>query len=319
MELFLNFVLLIVGMVLLIKGADFFVEGSSNVAKYFKIPSLIIGLTLVSIGTSLPETSVSISSAIQNKPDLSFGNVFGSNIFNVLVVIGCCSLIKPMVVSKGIIKYDLPIYFGIIIVLTLFAFAFTPFVIVWYEALILFLIFLGYMTFVLYRAKKNPEPEVESTDSEPKKAKPMWLNIIFIIGGLAAIVFGGHLVVEHASSIARHFGMSELLVGLTIVAVGTSLPELVTSMVATKKGEVDIAVGNAIGSCIFNIILIVGLSGMISDIPLQPTSYIDLIIMSIAALLIFVFAFKKLKVNRIQGLILVLIYIAYLAFIIYRN
>lgn len=319
MELFVNFLLLILGMVLLIKGADFFVEGSSNVAKYFKIPSLIIGLTLVSIGTSLPETSVSVSSALQGKSDLSFGNVIGSNIFNVLVVIGCCSLIKPMVVSKGIIKFDIPIYVGIIALLAIFAFAITPFEIVWYEALILFLIFLGYMVFVVFRAKKNPEVEAETTEEETKKKKPMWLNIIFIIGGLAAIIVGGELVVKNASDIALYFGMSELLVGLTIVAVGTSLPELVTSMVATKKGEVDIAVGNAIGSCLFNIILILGLSGMINNITLQPSSYIDLIIMSVSVILIFLFSFKKLKVNRIQGLILVLTYVLYLAFVIYRN
>lgn len=315
MELFLNILFLLIGFVLLIKGADFFVEGSSQIAKYFKIPTLVIGLTLVSIGTSLPEISVSVSSAIANKTDLSFGNVIGSNIFNILVVLGLCATIKQIVVPKDAIKFDIPIYLGIIVVLVLFAFVFTPYQIVWYEALILFLIFLGYMTFIILRSRKdikNSEPE------EYCPARKMIWNVLFVIGGAVAIIFGGDFVVDSAAEIARAFNMSELLVGLTIIAVGTSLPELVTSMVAAKKGEVDIAVGNAVGSCIFNIVLILGLSGMISPIGIQQLAYIDLIIMTVAIVLTFVFSFKSKKINRWQGLILVAIYIGYLTYIILR-
>lgn len=315
MELFLNILFLLIGFVLLIKGADFFVEGSSQIAKYFKIPTLVIGLTLVSIGTSLPEISVSVSSAIANKTDLSFGNVIGSNIFNILVVLGLCATIKKIIVPKDAIKFDIPIYLGIIVVLVLFAFVFTPYQIVWYEALILFLIFLGYMTFIILRSRKdikNSEPE------EYVPARKMIWNVLFVIGGAVAIIFGGDFVVDSAAEIARAFNMSELLVGLTIIAVGTSLPELVTSMVAAKKGEVDIAVGNAVGSCIFNIVLILGLSGMISPIGIQQLAYIDLIIMTVAIVLTFVFSFKSKKINRWQGLILVAIYIGYLTYIILR-
>lgn len=315
MELFLNILFLLIGFVLLIKGADFFVEGSSQIAKYFKIPTLVIGLTLVSIGTSLPEISVSVSSAIANKTDLSFGNVIGSNIFNILVVLGLCATIKQIVVPKDAIKFDIPIYLGIIVVLVLFAFVFTPYQIVWYEALILFLIFLGYMTFIILRSRKdikNSEPE------EYVPARKMIWNVLFVIGGAVAIIFGGDFVVDSAAEIARAFNMSELLVGLTIIAVGTSLPELVTSMVAAKKGEVDIAVGNAVGSCIFNIVLILGLSGMISPIGIQQLAYIDLIIMTAAIVLTFVFSFKSKKINRWQGLILVAIYVGYLTYIILR-
>lgn len=315
MELFLNILFLLIGFVLLIKGAEFFVEGSSQIAKYFKIPTLVIGLTLVSIGTSLPEISVSVSSAIANKTDLSFGNVIGSNIFNILVVLGLCATIKKIIVPKDAIKFDIPIYLGIIVVLVLFAFVFTPYQIVWYEALILFLIFLGYMTFIILRSRKdikNSEPE------EYVPARKMIWNVLFVIGGAVAIIFGGDFVVDSAAEIARAFNMSELLVGLTIIAVGTSLPELVTSMVAAKKGEVDIAVGNAVGSCIFNIVLILGLSGMISPIGIQQLAYIDLIIMTVAIVLTFVFSFKSKKINRWQGLILVAIYIGYLTYIILR-
>lgn len=316
MEIFLAIVLLILGMVFLIKGADFFVEGSSQVAKAFKVPSLVIGLTLVSIGTSLPETSVSIVSAINNNSDLSFGNVVGSNIFNVLVVLGLCSAIMPMFVSKSVLRYDIPIYIAIIIVIALFGYVFSPFVIDRIEASILFVIFLAYLGFTIYRGIKNKDEVQEETEF---KKKPMWLNIVLIVLGLAGIIFGGDLVVDNASKLALSLGMSQLLVGLTIVAVGTSLPELVTSLVASRKGENDIAVGNAIGSCLFNIVGILSISGMISEIKLTENSYIDFIVMALAAILIFIFAFNTAKTKRWQGLVMLIFYIGYLSYIIIRN
>ncbi len=319
MEIFLEILFLIIGMVLLIKGADFFVEGSSAVAKALKVPSLIIGLTLVSIGTSLPELAVSITSSIAGKNDLSFGNVVGSNIFNILVVLGLCAAIMPLAVSNNVLKYDIPIYIGIAALIAVFAFGITPFVLTQWEAGVIFALFLLYLGFTIWRGLKGKDEAVEEEENENTKKRPMWLNIIFIIGGGAAIVFGGDFTVQSASKLATRLGMSELLVGLTIVAVGTSLPELITSLVASKKGENDIAVGNAVGSCIFNIVGILSITGMIHDVPLEALSYIDFIVMSLAIIFIFIFAFRSKKINRWQGILLVLMYAAYLTYIILRN
>ena len=324
MDIFINIVLLIVGMVLLVKGADFFVDGASDIAKKLGIPSLIIGLTLVSIGTSLPEASVSINAAITNSSDLSFGNVVGSNIFNSLFIIGICSIILPTVVSKDIMKFDIPILFIVMAVLALFSYAITPFKIDRWEAAILFIMFVCYITLAIYRAlkqrKENLNLEVETDNlNEPKKERKTWLSIIFTILGLAGVVGGGILTVDAAKKLALEFGMSELLVGLTIVAVGTSLPELVTSLVASKKGENDIAVGNVIGSNIFNIIFILGFSGMINPLGLNNNSYVDVIFMVLAIILIFIFALRKGKVNRIEGASLMIIYILYLTYTILRD
>ena len=324
MDIFINIVLLIFGMVLLVKGADFFVDGASDIAKKLGIPSLIIGLTLVSIGTSLPEASVSINAAITNSSDLSFGNVVGSNIFNSLFIIGICSIILPTVVSKDIMKFDIPILFIVMAVLALFSYAITPFKIDRWEATILFIMFVCYIALAIYRAlkqrKENLNLEVETeTLNEPKKERKTWLSIMFTILGLAGVVGGGILTVDAAKKLALEFGMSELLVGLTIVAVGTSLPELVTSLVASKKGENDIAVGNVIGSNIFNIIFILGFSGVINPLGLNNNSYVDVIFMVLAIILIFIYALRKGKVNRIEGASLMIIYILYLTYTILRD
>lgn len=325
MEYFINILLLIVGMVLLVKGADFFVGGASDIAKKLGIPSLIIGLTLVSIGTSLPEASVSINAAITNSSDLSFGNVIGSNIFNSLFIIGICSIIIPTVVSKDLIKFDIPILILVMTILSLFAYAITPYVIDRWEAAIMFVLFCLYIILVVFRAlkqRKNDLKLVEEDKQAEDKQQPTrktWLSILFTILGLAGVVGGGTLTVNAAKELAALFGMSELLIGLTIVAVGTSLPELVTSFVASKKGENDIAVGNVIGSNIFNIIFILGFSGMISPLSLTSNSWFDVIVMVIAIFMIFIFALKKGKVNRVEGAIMMVLYIAYLTYIALRD
>lgn len=323
MTIFVNIVLLIIGIALLVKGADFFVGGASSIAKKLGIPSLIIGLTLVSIGTSLPEASVSITSAIQDKSDLSFGNAIGSNIFNCFVAIGACSLVIPTRVSKDVLKYDIPIYFGVILLLTIFAFGTTPLVLDRLESSILSLIFIAYIVLAVIRGKKAikmeiNDPEEVQTNSK-KKDKPLWLNIILVLVGLAGVVGGGTLTVNSASKLALEFGMSELLVALTIVSVGTSLPELVTSLVAAKKGEDDIAVGNAIGSSLCNIVFILGFSGVVRPIELKLESYVDIIFMTVSLVLPFLFAFKKLKINRIEGLLMILCYVAYMVYIVIRG
>lgn len=310
----INILLLVLGMFFMIKGADFFVDGASNIAKALKIPTLIIGLTLVSIGTSAPELSVSVTSALQGKDEMSFGNVLGSNIFNVFIVIGASALMMPLAVSKDIIKKDIPILLGVYAVLVLFAFVIDPYQISLIEGIIIFLLFLAYTIYLIIRAKDEPNEEEEET-----KSKPWWLNAIFVVLGLLGIIIGGNFVVDNASEIAKILGMSELLISLTIVAVGTSLPELVTSAVAAKKGENDIAVGNAIGSCLFNIVLILGISSMIFPVGLELYQLVDVIVMIIAVVLIFVFAFKSYKINKWQGVVLILLYVIYLAYIIIRE
>ena len=312
--IFLNILLLIVGMFFMIKGADLFVEGASKVAKAMKIPSLIIGLTLVSIGTSCPELSVSIQSALKGMNDMSFGNVIGSNIFNTFVVIGVSSIFVPMLVSKNMFKYDIPILIFIYVLLILMGFVITPNVINFWEGLILFLLMIAYTVFLIIRSKN--EPQEEEKDDKPRK---WYVNVLFIIIGLAGIIFGGDFVVDSASFIALKLGMSELLVGLTIVAIGTSLPELVTSMVAAKKGENDIAIGNAIGSSLFNVVLILSTSAMFSPMPIQMLQLVDVIVMLASAMMVLLFSAKKKEINRTGGIIFILVYVAYFTYIIIRN
>ena len=313
----LNLLFLVIGMFLLIKGADFFVDGASRVAKALKIPSLIIGLTLVSIGTSLPELSVSVTTALSGNADISYGNVIGSNIFNVFVVIGASAIFTPMIIDKAMKKYDIPILLGIYGLFAIFSFVITPKELDRVESIIFCLLFIGYLVFLVLRTKKEGVQEVEEeTEEKPRK---MWVNIAFILGGLATIVAGGEFVVTTAETLALMAGMSKLLVGLTIVAVGTSLPELVTSMVAAKKGENDIAVGNAVGSSIFNILLILGVASTIKPIGFELSTYIDVIAMAVSAIMLFIFAYKGSKVNRWQGALMIAIYAIYLTFIILRN
>lgn len=313
--IFLYILLLILGMFFMIKGADLFVEGASKVAKAMKIPSLIIGLTLVSIGTSCPELSVSIQSALKGMNDMSFGNVIGSNIFNTFVVIGVSSIFVPMLVSKNMFKYDIPILIFIYILLILMGFVITPNVINFWEGLILFLLMIAYTVFLIIRSKNEPQEE-EKEDDKPSK---WYVNVLFIIIGLAGIIFGGDFVVDSASYIAKQLGMSDLLVGLTIVAIGTSLPELVTSMVAAKKGENDIAIGNAIGSSLFNVVLILSTSAMFSPMPIQMLQLFDVIVMLASAMMVLLFSAKKKEINRTGGIIFILVYVAYFTYIIIRN
>lgn len=314
-DMLLWVLLIIVGMVLLIKGADWFVEGASSIAKAMKIPSLVIGLTLVSVGTSMPEFSVSLTSSIKGLNDMSFGNIIGSNIFNTFVVIGVSAILTPLVVSKQMKKYDLPILMGIYLLLMLFSFVTSPLVINLWESIIIFSLTIAYTAFLIIRSKKEMKEEKE----ELKKQRKWYINLLLVVIGLAGIIFGGNIVVDNASKFAYAIGMSELLVGLTIVAVGTSLPELVTSVVAAKKGENDIAIGNAIGSCIFNVVLILGFCSIIQPATVAWSSLLDVVVMLISAVVIFLFSFKTLKVNRWQGIIMTCMYVVYLVFIIIRN
>ncbi|MBE6137213.1 MAG: calcium/sodium antiporter [Erysipelotrichaceae bacterium] len=320
--MFINFLLLIVGMVLLIKGADFFVEGSSGIAKRLGIPSLIIGLTLVSLGTSAPEISISINAVLSGSSDMSVGNVVGSNICNIFLILGFASLFTPLIFSGEIKKYDIPIMLGLFVVLILFSFVITPNAIHWYEGIILILMFIGYTIFLIFRSRKNIT--VEENTEENKKVN-IFKCIVFVAVGLVAIIFGGNFVVNNAREIALKFGMSETLVSLTIVAVGTSLPELVTSAVAAFKKEGDIAIGNVIGSCVFNIVLILGLSAIVA--PAGPALMLninnaimwDMLVMLVGGILLMLISIFSKKILRWQGIMFLIIYVAYIAYVIIRN
>ena len=315
-ESILSVLLLVVGMVLLIKGADWFVEGAASLAKALGIPSLVIGLTLVSVGTSMPEFSVSLQSSIAGLNDMSFGNVIGSNIFNTFVVIGVSAIMTPLVVSKEMKIYDLPILMGIYLILILFSFVISSGTIVLWESIIIFSLTIIYTGFLIYRSRQEIKA---NKDQEEAPKRKWWLNVILVAVGLAGIILGGDLVVDNAALLAKKIGMSELLVGLTIVAVGTSLPELVTSIVAAKKGENDIAIGNAIGSCIFNVILILGFCSILEPVKVDLLSLVDCLVMLSSAIVVFLFSFKSMKVNKWQGITMISIYVVYLVYIVLRN
>ena len=305
----MEYILLIIGFVLLIKGADFFVDGASSIAGKLKVPSLIIGLTVVSIGTSMPEAAVSISASLGGTNAISLGNVIGSNLFNLLMVVGISALIFPVATDKDMLKRDMP--FNIAITVALCAMLFDG-QLSRIDAVILLLVLAAYMFILIRSAMKNRSNE------EQTKVLSWVKSIIFVVLGLAAIIGGGNLVVENAKTIALNLGMGETLVGLTIVAIGTSLPELVTSIVAAKKGNSGIAMGNAVGSCIFNILFILGMAGVIKPMESENAFIVDSAILILVSALMLLFAFTKRKTVRWEGAVCVLIYAAYTAYIIMR-
>lgn len=334
MNTVLHVLLLLIGFVLLIKGADFFVEGSSSIAKLLKIPSIIIGLTVVSLGTSAPELAVSISAAIKGSNEIAISNVIGSNIFNLLVVLGVCALIKPMHVRESVRKVDYPFsILAAIALLILMADKFMPWsnfqastqtpdklsgIITRFDAVILILLLIVYMWITISGSLRDRKNAASNTEEKKENKISPLLSGIFVIGGVAAIIFGGNMVVDNATAIAKSIGMSDTLVGLTIVAIGTSLPELVTSVVASRKGENDIAIGNVVGSNILNIFCILGVSSLIHPISIGLTSVIDLTLFAIASILTYFFINSRKKITRTEGFIMVLLYIIYSAYIIIR-
>ncbi|MBS4986728.1 MAG: calcium/sodium antiporter [Hungatella hathewayi] len=308
------YVLLLAGFLLLIKGADFFVEGSSSVAKLLRVPTVIIGLTIVAFGTSAPELAVSISASLSGSNDIAVGNVIGSNIFNLLMVVGACGVIMPMAIDKMILYGDY--LFSILaaaVMLALFAFDHTLSRLDGVILLLLFAYFLYKMVrnTLASRAAGGPEEDDVEVLSPVK-------SVLFILGGLAAIVAGGNMVVNSASSIASSFGLSETLIGLTVVAFGTSLPELVTSVVASRKGENGLALGNVIGSNLFNILFVLAASATISPMKVDILSTYDAIFLIAASIITWFLAKSRFEVNRREGIIMVLMYVGYTAYIIMR-
>lgn len=326
MTLFWAFVILLIGFVILVKGADFFVDGASSIAKFFKVSSLIIGLTVVAFGTSLPEAAVSITSAISGADDVSFGNIIGSNIFNIAFILGTAALVLPQVVHDDLIRRDFPFaLLTVVLLVPMYYFFVGPseFFILRFEAAALLFLMIAFMYFIFKDAKSMNGVEntvVVAGEEIEKLAKYSIKTAIPItLIGMAGIVIGGIMVTNGAKTIALELGMSEWLVGLTIVSVGTSLPELVTSVVAALKNESEISMGNIIGSNIFNIAFILGASAFINPIALNQSAIIDIYFLIGLTAVVFLFSISTKRISRLEGFFLVMTYIGYLSYIILRD
>ncbi|RDY24660.1 sodium:calcium antiporter [Romboutsia maritimum] len=317
----MNYILLIIGFLLLIKSADTFVVGSSSIARTLKVPTLIIGLTIVAFGTSAPEAAVSITAALQGQNDIAIANIVGSNIFNLLAVVGVASIINPIKVQKSTILKEFPFALLASVVLLILSQdtkfqGYNENLLTRADGLMLLSLFSIFMYYLIEMAVTSKEDmSVDQVDETMSMKK----SIIMSILGVAGIVVGGKIVVDAASSIAISWGMSQNLVGLTIVAVGTSLPEFVTSIIAAKKGESDIAIGNVVGSNIFNILFILGISSVINNINIHPIVFIDMIIMILVTILAYAFSTTKRNVKKVEGVILTFLYVVYMIYIIIRK
>ena len=315
----MSFLLLIIGFFFLIKGANLFVEGSSSIAKKFNVPSMVIGLTIVAMGTSAPEAAVSITSSLAGQNDMSVANVVGSNFFNILVVLGVSSIISKLPVQKGTIKKDAPFLLLVSALLLLFGLNLN---ISRIEGLILLAVFIYFLIDTVNSAKKSSQETAKEAattmDVAVTKESSIPKTILLSIIGVVGIVLGGDMVVNSATEIATSFGMSANLVGLTIVAIGTSLPEFVTSVVAIKKGETEIAIGNIIGSNIFNILFVLGLATTISPITISMFAFIDIIFMVATTVLLYFFMKKDDSLVKSEGIIFLIVYVAYMAYTIMR-
>lgn len=318
--------LLLAGFAFLVKGADLFVEGSSSIARKLKVPPIIIGLTIVAMGTSLPETAVSVTASMVQNNELAVSNVVGSNIFNLMFVIGVCSVLTPIMVQNVTLIRDIPLSFGcamLLLVLGILGIGDkTGMTLGHIDGIVFLIIFAVYIFTMVQSAMKaraaGQKVEIEGVEACETKELSYAKSILFLIVGAGAIAFGGDLTVDTASRIAIKLGMSQTLVGLTIVSIGTSLPELVTSIVAARKNEVDMAIGNAVGSNIFNILMVLGISATISPVALLRENIIDIIILMIFTVLVWLFAGTKRKISRKEGIIMALTYLVYCGYIIIR-
>ena len=319
-------VFLVIGFALLIKGADFFVEGSSSVAKRLHVPSIIIGLTIVAMGTSLPETAVSVSASITGNNELAVSNAVGSNIFNLMVVIGVCAVLATVDVAKETIKRDIPFSLlcaGFLLLLGILGFGDKSGMTLGHlDGVILIAFFAGYIFYMvkiaLKASKEGKKVEIEGGSDEDIKLVSIPMSILFIVGGAIAIAVGGDMTVDAASRIASELGMSQTLIGLTIVSIGTSLPELVTSIVAARKNEVDMALGNAIGSNVFNILMVLGIASAISPISFIRENIIDLCVLMVFTVCVWIFAGTRKKIGKVEGFCMIALYAAYAVYIIIR-
>ena len=305
MEMLIQLGILAIGFVMLVKGSDWFVDGASSIATKFGIPQLVIGLTIVAMGTSAPEAAVSITAAFHGNADITIGNIVGSNILNILIILGICGLISPMIVQKSSILVDIPVTIAITLVLLWLGWDGT---ISRVDGIILQLLIFAYLAYLFISMKKNKNA---SDSCEVPREMPVVKSLIFLVVGLVVIVLGSRFAVDAASAIARILGLSERFIGLTIVALGTSLPELFTSAMAALKKNSDIAIGNIVGSNIFNILMVVGLSGLIIPVPFVADFRFDTIVAVYAAVLLLVLALPKRKLFRLSGLLMLISYAVY--------
>ena len=311
-------VLLIIGFAFLVKGADAFVEGSSSIAKHFQVPSLIIGMTIVAMGTSLPETAVSVTASIAGSNALAVSNAVGSNIFNLMVVIGVCAVLTPVAVQKSSLKIDIP--FSIVCALLLLVLGHDRMMLTRVNGLILIVLFAFFILYMIRSAQHSMNNEDSEFAAEAADMKVMSVpkSLIFILIGIAGITLGSDWVVDGAKTIASAFGISENLIGLTIVAFGTSLPELMTSIVAARKNEVDMALGNAVGSNIFNILMVLGIASALSPIAFIQENIIDIIILVGFSFIVWLMAWTKHRLDKLEGLAMILLYAGYVVYICVR-
>ena len=309
MDMLIQCGLLALGFIMLVKGADWFVDGAAGIADKFGVPQIVIGLTIVAMGTSAPEAAVSITAALKGNADITIGNIVGSNILNILIILGLVSVIIATAVAATTVKIDIP--FMLVITFLLLLLGYTGNEVTRLEGIILLLFFVGYMVYLFVMAFKN-----RTTEEEEQESKPVWKLIIAAIIGLVLIVWGSNVSVDAATKIATELGMSTRFIGLTIVALGTSLPELCTSVAAALKGKSDIAIGNIVGSNIFNILFVVGISAIITPVYFAPNFVIDTLVAAVAGILLWVAVFKKKLLTRPAGIIMLICYAGYFAYLI---
>ena len=308
MNMLLDILLIIIGVALVLKGADFLTEGASALARRMHVPEIVIGLTIVAAGTSAPELFVSVVSALNGTPDLAVGNVVGSNTMNCMLIVGCAAMVAPMTISRSTVRKDIP--FAVMATILLTCIALDNYL-GRVDGIILLLGFVVFMAYTLLQAKNGQaEPQTEVRQLNP------WLSLLFLVIGLAMLVAGSNVFVGSASSVAAALGISEGVIGLTVVAGGTSLPELATSVVAARKGQSAIAIGNVIGSNVFNILLILGMTAVISPLQIEGITTIDMAVMLISVILVWLFSFTRFTVERWEGALLVGGYLAYLTWLI---
>ncbi|WP_310604555.1 calcium/sodium antiporter [Anaerosporobacter sp.] len=312
MQIIVQLLLLLLGFVLLIKGADKFVEGSSKIADKFHIPQLVIGLTIVAFGTSAPEAAVSITAALNKNADIAISNVVGSNIFNILIIIGITSIILPLTIQKSTLRFELPYVIITTLVLLLLGLdgtlSFVDGVILW----VMFIIFFIY----LIKLSKSGQAQADEVAEASEKDK-MPILLLLTVLGMAAIIIGSNITVDSATKLAEIFGMSPRFIGLTIVAFGTSLPELITSITAAKRGKDDIAVGNIVGSNLFNILFVLATTSLITPVPFAKSFIIDTIVAIAAAVILLVCVFRDRKVGKKGGIIMIICYVAYFGYLVF--
>ena len=306
---------LIGGFILLVKGADVFVDGACDLSAKLKIPAYLVGLTVVALGTSLPEAAVSVTASSQGSNEIAIGNVIGSNMFNTLVVLGASAILAPVAVKKNILKRDFPFCIAITVVMLVLLLTMNGggIALTRFDGIVLLVIFAAFMAVSIITGKREAQDEEVS-----EKDMPLWKCILFIVAGVAGVIIGGELTVKGAQELALKAGLSETVVGLTVVAIGTSLPELVTSIVAARKNQNDIAVGNVIGSNVFNVLFILGISSTISSIATDMNAVIDALVLTGVLALTYVFALVNKKINRGAGIVMIVMYLAYTAYLLIR-